>query len=69
MHDLQRWSEDESSVKRRSPLPTNLQGTSKSPPQQTPGAQSKRTIEIIKDKLNVRYKGIQAPIDKNTKNC
>ena len=67
MHDLQRWSEDEASANRRSQMPADIQCTSKPPTQKTPGAQSKKSIEIIRDKLNSRYKGIQEKIDKNTK--
>ena len=67
MHDLQRWSKDEMSVKRRSQMPTDIQGTSKTPTQQTPGAQSKGAIGLSKDKLNIRYKELQAQTDKNTK--
>ena len=57
---------DEVSVNRRSQLPTDIQGTSKLPTQQTPGAQSRKSMEIIKDKLNSRYKRIQKTIDENT---
>ena len=69
MHDLQRWSEDKVSINRREPklqFPRNLTNTDL-PTQQDTGAKSK-AIELVKDKLNVRYKGIPTPIDKNTEN-
>ena len=46
-------------------LPKNLQ-LPKSPTQQTTGACHK-VIELAKDKLNLRYKGIQTTIDPHTK--
>ena len=46
-------------------MPRSLTNTDL-PTQQDTGAKSKG-IKIIKDKLNVRYKGIQTTIDKNTK--
>ena len=55
------------SVKLRSQMPADIQETSKSPTQQTPVEQSKKAIEITKDRLNISYKGKQAPIDKNIK--
>ena len=67
-HDLQRWSEDEVNINQRDPklqMPRNLTN-SDLPTQKDTGAKSK-AIEIVKDKLNVRYKGIQATVDKNTK--
>ena len=57
MQDLQQWSEDEVSVNRRSRIQPKTQETSKPSTQLTSGAQSKRIIEISKDKLNTRYKG------------
>ena len=69
IHDLQRWSEDEVTVKKRrklnTQLPKNLQ-LPKSPIQQTTGARHK-VIELAKDQLNVGYKGIQTTIDPHTK--
>ena len=67
MDDLQRWSDDKVSIKRRTPLPANLQIKIKSPPQQAWGAKTRRAIDIIKDELNVRYQGVHAPVDKSTK--
>ena len=74
MHDLQQWSEDDVSIKscasktkqKSSTLPKNLHKAANSPTIQVLDAKSKKTIEIFKDKLNVRYKGVQATIDKNT---
>ena len=68
MHDLQRLSEDEVNINEREPklqMPRNLIN-SDLPTQKDTGAKSK-AIEIVKDKLNVRYKGIQATADKNKK--
>ena len=45
-------------------MPKNLASTN-SPTQQTSGAKSK-VIDIAKDKLIVRYQGIQITVDKNT---
>ena len=72
MHDLQRWSEEEVCIKHRGPKPKsptlskNLENTS-TPTQPATGAKSKKTIEIIKDKVNARYKGVREAVDKNTK--
>ena len=67
MHDLQRWSEDEVSVKGKGKtshqMPKKLQN---SPPQQKTGAGLK-VIDVVKDKRNVRYKVIQRTIDAHTK--
>ena len=69
MHDLQRWSEDEVTVKEKGKankqLPKSLQ-LPNSPTQQTTSARHK-VIELAKDKLNVRYKGIQGTIYPHTK--
>ena len=68
MHDLKRWSEDEVSINKREPklqMPRNLTNTDL-PTQQNTAAKSK-AIELVKVKLNVRYKGIQKPIDKTRK--
>ena len=46
-------------------LPKNLEKALSSTHQVT-GAKSKKTIELIKNKLNVRYKGVQVTVDKNT---
>ena len=67
MNDLQRWLEDEVSINKRESklqMSRNLKNTT-FPTQQDTGAKSK-AIEIVKDELNVRYKGIQTTIDKNT---
>ena len=64
MHDLQRWTEDEVSKKKQKPLPRKLQNAH-SPKQQETGATSK-SIELAKNTLSVRCKGIQKTIYKNT---
>ena len=46
-------------------MPRNL-ATTNSPTQQNTGAESK-TIEIVKDKLNVKISGVQKTAEKNTK--
>ena len=68
MHDLQRWSEDELSIKRdhKLQMPRDLTNSDVTTQQKDTGANSK-TIEIVKDKLNVRYKKLQTTVDKNTK--
>ena len=69
MLDLQRWSEDEVTFKKKgnlnTQLPKNLQ-LPKSPTQQTTVARHK-VIELAKDKLRVRYKGIQILVDPRSK--
>ena len=67
-HDLQRWSEDKVNINKREQklqMPRNLTNSDLLTQKDT-GAKSK-AIEIVKDKLNVRYKGIQGMVDKNTK--
>ena len=66
-HELQLWSEDEVSIKRRTTQPTSIQVTNKSPSQQVSGAKTKRATEKFRDKLNIRYKDIQTSLDKNIK--
>ena len=68
MHELQRWSEDEVNINKREPklqMLRNLTNTDL-PTKKDTGAKSK-AIETVKDKLNVRYNGIQTTVDKNTK--
>ena len=68
MHGLQRWSEDEVNINKREQIlqmPRNLTN-SDLPTQKDTGAKSKAT-ERVKNKINVRYKGIQATLDENTK--
>ena len=69
MLDLQRWSEDDVTIKEKGKtsahLPKKLQ-MPKSPTQQIIGARHK-VIDLAKDKLNVRYKGLQRTIDPHTK--
>ena len=64
-HDLQRWSEDEVCIKKknvRSNILKNIENTN-SPTQLTSGAKSK-VIDIAKDKLKVRYNGVQTTVNK-----
>ena len=71
MHDLERWSEDEVQIRKKgSPpkvthksLPRTLTNRH-SPTQPETGAYSKPT-ELDKNKLNIRYKGVQRTVDKN----
>ena len=59
MHDLQRWSEDEVSINKRDQkqqMPRDLTNSDETTQQKDTGAKSK-AIEIVKNKLNVRYKG------------
>ena len=59
MHDLQRWSEDEVNINKREPKRQMLRNMTHSdlPTQKDSGAKSK-AIEEVKNKINVRYKGI-----------
>ena len=69
MHDLQRWSEDEVSINKpdqKLQMPRYLTNPDVTTQQKDTGGKSK-SIEIVKDKLNVRYKGLQTTLDKNTK--
>ena len=69
MHDLQRWSEDEVNINKRDhkfQMPRDLINSHFTTHQKDTGAKSK-AIEIVKDKLNVRYKGILTTVNKNTK--
>ena len=69
LHDLQRWSEDEGSINKRDQkpqMPLELTNSDVTTQQKDTGAKSK-AIEIVKNKLNVRYKGLQTTVDKNTK--
>ena len=63
MHDLQHWSEDEVSIKKRQTLQSQPIGTVKAS-NQTPGAKRKRNKAKNIDKLNNRYEGIQTLTDK-----
>ena len=68
MHDLQRWSEDEVSINKRDQklqMPRDLTTSDVTTQQKDTGAKSK-AIENVKDKLNIRYKGLQTTVDKNT---
>ena len=71
MHDLERWSEDEIQVRKKEtphkvshkPIPRTLTNRH-SPTQPEPSAYSK-PIELAKNKLNLKYKGVQRTFDKN----
>ena len=69
MHDLQRWSEDEVSIKEKgktSPqMPKRLQKSNSTPKQKT--GVGPKVIELAKDKLNLRYEMVQRTIDAHTK--
>ena len=64
MPDLQHWSEDEVSIKKRQTLKSQPIGTVKAS-NQTPGAKRKRIKAKKIHNLNNRYEGIQTPTDKN----
>ena len=68
MHDLKRWSEDEFKINKSEPKLQMLRYLTNTdlPTQKDTGAKSK-AIETVKDKLDVRYNGIQTTVDKNTK--
>ena len=69
MHDLQRWSEDQVNINKRDQkphMPRDFTNADLTTQQKDTGAKSK-AIEIVKDSLNVKYKGLQATVDKNTK--
>ena len=69
MHDLQRWSEDEVNINKKDQklqMPRDLTNSDLTTQQKDTGAKSK-AIKIVKDKLNLRYKGLQTTVDKNTK--
>ena len=71
MHDLQCWSEDEVQIQKKGsppkatlkPRPRTLTNT-QSPTQAETGAHLK-PIEQAKNKLYIKYKGVQRTIDKN----
>ena len=67
MHDLQKWSEDEVTIRRRTPEPTVIQtptNTANQQPQIT-CFKNKQVLAIGKEKLNVRYKSVQALVERN----
>ena len=69
MHDLERWSENEVNINNRDQkiqMPRDLTKSDLTTQQKDTGAKSKAK-EIVKDKLNVRYKGLQTTVAKNTK--
>ena len=69
LHDLQRWSEGEGSINKRDQkpqMPLELTNSDVTTQQKDTGVKSK-AIEKVKNKLNIRYKGLQTTVDKNTK--
>ena len=70
MHDLQKWSEDEVTIQRRTPEPAIIQHTpaKDSPRPPNTGAKTRRALALEKEKLNVRYKDIQQLVEPNSKN-
>ena len=75
MHDLERWSEDEIHIRKKGsppkvthkPLPRTL--TNRHSPTQPELAAYSKPIELAKNKLNKRYKGVQRTVDKNSEKC
>ena len=73
MHDLERWSEDEVQIRKKEtqqkvphePIPRTLENKQSSPQQKT-GAYTE-SIDLAKNKLNLRFKGVQQTVDKNIK--
>ena len=73
MHDLERWSEDEVQIRKKGsppkvthkPLPRTLTNRH-SPTQPETGAYSK-PIELAKNKLKIRCKGVQPTVDNRRK--
>ena len=69
IHDIQRWSEDEVNTNKRDQklqMPPDLTNSDLTTQQKDTGAKSKAT-EIVKNRLNVKYKGLQTMVHKNTK--
>ena len=60
MHDLQRWCEDELSIKRRIPEPIAAENTGSvdNKPHTNAGVKTKIALALEKERLNLRYKGI-----------
>ena len=67
MHDLQRWSEDEVQIQKKGSPPKLLPRTltNKHSPRQPETVAYSKPTELDKNKLNIRYKGVQRTIDKN----
>ena len=71
MHDLQRWAEDEVQIQKTGSTPKvthkslpRMVTNTHSPTQLETVAHS-RPIELAKNKLKIKYKGVQRTIDKN----
>ena len=68
MHDLQKWSEDEVTIRRRTPESTVIQTPTNTANQQpqTTCVKNRQVLAIEKEKLNVRYKSVrQALVEPN----
>ena len=73
MHDLERWSEDEVQIRKKvtpqkvphKSIPRTLENKHPSPQPET--SAYTKSIELAKNKFNVRYKGVQRTVDKNIK--
>ena len=65
IHDLQKWSEDELCIKRRIPEPTVAENTGivDNRPHITTGVKTRKAVALEKERLNLRYKGIQQQTD------
>ena len=69
LHDLQKWSEDKVTIKRRNPEPALVKHTPVIDNNLRPntGVKTGRTLDIEKEKLNVRSKGIQQQVEPKMK--
>ena len=69
MHDLQKWSEDEVSIKHRIPEPINNKGSEAAGncPQTSSGVKARKTLASEKENLNLRYEGVHQQTDTNIK--
>ena len=65
MHDLQKWSEDELCIKRRIPetIVAENTGIVDNQPHTTTGLKTRKVAALEKERLNLRYKGIQQKTD------
>ena len=61
IHDLEKWSEDELCVKLRiaEPIVAENNGIVDNQPHVTTGVKTRKTVALEKERLNLRYKGIQ----------
>ena len=65
IHDLQMWSEDELCIKRRIPehIFAEKNGIVENQPHVTTGVKTRKAVALEKERLNLRYKGIQQQTD------